>query len=173
MTNLQADPIQKKKSQVDRTAGSDAGRGGAGMPPRGGGGGFFSHYKPEQGKGTRVGTFIAAGALIVWGAVYLYDRLAVYEGDEAWRLLVTAGIPLLFLAVMGAVAWWAVFSQRAASDFMIATEGEMKKVNWSSRRELIGSTKVVIIFTILMAATLFLIDVVFQFIFKAVGVLKV
>ena len=34
-------------------------------------------------------------------------------------------------------------------DFMIATEGEMKKVNWSTRREILGSTWVVIAVTML------------------------
>ena len=36
-------------------------------------------------------------------------------------------------------------------DFLIATDSEMKKVNWTSRKELIGSTKVVIIFMFLIA----------------------
>ena len=36
-------------------------------------------------------------------------------------------------------------------DFLIATDSEMKKVNWTSRKELIGSTKVVILFMFLIA----------------------
>ena len=36
-------------------------------------------------------------------------------------------------------------------DFLIATDSEMKKVNWTSRKELIGSTKVVIVFMFLIA----------------------
>ena len=34
---------------------------------------------------------------------------------------------------------------------MIATEGEMKKVNWSTRREIIGMTWVVIGLTVFIA----------------------
>ena len=56
---------------------------------------------------------------------------------------------------------------------MIATEGEMKKVNWSTRREVIGSTKVVITITIFLAILLFCIDLVFQALFRAIGVLRV
>ncbi len=171
MTNLQAGPVDEKTTQSDRSGGG-SGRGGSNTPPSSGGG-FLNNYKPEQGKGTRLGTLIAAGAMVIWGAVFLYDRLAVYQGDEAWRLLVTAGIPLLFCAVAGVAVYWVVFCQRSASDFMIATEGEMKKVNWSSRRELIGSTKVVILFTVLLALTLFLIDFVFQLFFQFIGVLRV
>lgn len=142
------------------------------VPPRHGEGGLFKQYKPDQGKTTRTGSFIGAAAIIAWGAKFLYDRLQLYEGDEAWRLLVTAGIPLFFAVVVGAAAWWFVFAHRATSDFLIATEGEMKKVSWSSRSEVIGSTKVVIMFTVLLAAFLFVVDLLFQFVFSGLGVLK-
>ncbi|MCH7993750.1 MAG: preprotein translocase subunit SecE [Planctomycetes bacterium] len=55
---------------------------------------------------------------------------------------------------------------------MIATEGEMKKVSWSSKEEVIGSTKVVIMFTFMLALFLFVVDMVFQQVFKWIGVLK-
>ena len=42
--------------------------------------------------GTRRGTFVGVGALIAWGAYFLFDHLRIYEGDEAWRLLITPGI---------------------------------------------------------------------------------
>jgi len=170
MTNLQTGPVQEKKKKSSHSGGGDS-HGGGNFTPSGGRV-FFAQYKAEQGKSTRVGTLIAAGALVVWGSVFLFNRLAVYDGDEFWRVLVTAGIPFLFFVLAGGAAAWVIFCQRSASDFMIATDGEMKKVNWSSRRELIGSTKVVILFTILLSATLFLIGVVFQFAFKAIGVLK-
>ncbi len=142
------------------------------QPPRRGGG-WLKHYKPDQGKYTRVGTFLGAGLLIVWGAWFLYDHLKIYEGDEFWRLLVTRGIPILFAIVIGTAAWWVAFASRRTSDFMIGTEGEMKKVSWSSKREVIGSTKVVIAFTLLLAVLLFIVDLAFQSLFKWIGVLKV
>lgn len=136
------------------------------------GGGLFRQYKGEQGKNTRVGSFIGVGVLIAWGAVYLHDYLSVFEGDEAWRLLITTGIPIVFAVVLGATAWWFLFGNRGVGDFMIATEGEMKKVNWSTRKEIIGSTKVVIMFTVLMAVLLFVVDLLFQALFVWIGVLK-
>ena len=39
-------------------------------------------------------------------------------------------------------------------DFLVATDREMKKVNWTSRKDLIGSTKVVIVFMFLIALIL-------------------
>jgi preprotein translocase SecE subunit len=55
---------------------------------------------------------------------------------------------------------------------MIATEGEMKKVNWSTRREIIGSTKVVIVFTLLLTLVLFVVDMIFITFFGWIGVLR-
>ena len=57
-------------------------------------------------------------------------------------------------------------------DFLIATEGEMKKVSWSTRREVIGSTKVVVLFTFLLAVLLFVVDFTFKTMFTLINVLK-
>ena len=134
---------------------------------------LFKQYKPDQGKKTRVGTFLGVGAMIAWGTKFVYDRLQVYEGgEEVWRLLVTNGIPILFAVVLGAICWRIVFGHRGTGDFLIATEGEMKKVSWSSKREIIGSTKVVIMFTIMLALLLFVVDLFFQLVFSNLGVLK-
>lgn len=135
--------------------------------------GWFTPYKAEQGKYTRRGSFVAAGLLIVWGAWFVYQQLRPFEGDELWRLGVTLGIPILFAAGFGFLAWRLVFGSRKSSDFMIATEGEMKKVSWSSKGEVIGSTKVVILFTVFLALLLFVVDIAFQNLFQWIGVLKV
>lgn len=160
-----------------RSAGrSGEGAFGGGVPPArsaGGSGGWLQQYKPDQGKATRTGTFVGVGLLVAWGAKFLNDRLALYQGDEGWRLLITPGIPIAFAVVLGVIAWRLTFVSRKSSDFMIATEGEMKKVSWSSKREVIGSTKVVILFTVLMALFLFAVDFAFQVFFKSIGVLRV
>ena len=57
-------------------------------------------------------------------------------------------------------------------DFLIATDSEMKKVNWTTKKELMGSTKVVIGFVFVMAIVLFMYDLFFQFLFYFLGVLK-
>ena len=143
-------------------------------PSRAGERGLFAQYKADQGIWTRRGTFTGGVLLIAWGAMFLKDQLAVYEDIEGWQgLLITPGIPFLFAVVVGALAWRIAFVSRKSSDFMIATEGEMKKVSWSSKREVIGSTKVVILFTVLLAVVLFAVDFVFQRIFMYIDVLKV
>lgn len=134
---------------------------------------FFQQYKPEQGRWTRMGTVIGGSAISAWGALYLYEQLQVYEGDEGWRLLITIGLPLVFATALFALSWWFAFVSPTTSDFMIATEGEMKKVSWSTKREIIGSTKVVILFTAFLAVFLFAVDIICQAFFSWIGVLKV
>lgn len=104
--------------------------------------------------------------LVAWGCFVLSERLGAYRGVNTY---VRFGIPLAILVGMGVLMFWLVNRPKSA-DFLIATEGEMKKVSWSSRKEVIGSTKVVIVTTFILAAILFLIDVVFANVFKAIGV---
>ncbi len=169
------EPRERRESAPSRPP---RGAGGSGEPPRQvarrpRGGGFLSQYKPEQGMWTRRGTFIGAGLIVAWGAKFVYDQLSVYQGDQAWRVLITKGIPVLFAVVLGTIAWRLSFSSRKSGDFMIATEGEMKKVSWSTRREVVGSTIVVIAFTVFLAVLLFVVDLLFQTIFRSINVLKV
>jgi preprotein translocase SecE subunit len=49
---------------------------------------------------------------------------------------------------------------------MIAAEGELKKVNWSSRKEVAVSTLIVIVVVIGMGILLGATDVVFSFVFR-------
>jgi len=78
-------------------------------------------------------------------------------------------VPTAVVAVLGLITFWLVNRPKSA-DFLISTEGEMKKVSWSSKKEIIGSTKVVIVTTLLMAGLLFAVDILFANIFQWIGV---
>lgn len=153
-------------------SGGSSGRGPGPGPRPGAGTGFLSKYKPEQGKGTRLGTFIGAAALIAWGSRFLFQQLDVVNQEGPLGLVIKQGIPIAFAVVVGLVMYWVVYVKRNSSDFLIATEGEMKKVNWSSRAEVIGSTRVVIVFTVLMSLLLFVVTLGFQGFFRWIGVLE-
>ena len=56
---------------------------------------------------------------------------------------------------------WMVNKPNVA-DFMISAEGEMKKVNWSSKQEMAVSTFVVISVVVILAVLLGVADFVFQ-----------
>jgi len=134
--------------------------------------GFFDRYKPEQGTRVRNGSAIGAGILAAWAVKFIYERLAVYRTQEAWTLFIVYGIPVLLAVVFALFVYWIVYRKRGSSDFLIATEGEMKKVSWSSRREILGATKVVIAFTLLLALVLGVVDLLFMLFFQWIGVLK-
>jgi len=132
---------------------------------------FFDLYKRGQGYYTRSGTAVGAAVIILAGANFLHGRL-VFQAEANWTSWVRIGIPLVFAVGLGLLTWWLVGTHRPTCDFMIHTEGEMKKVSWSSRKELIGSTKVVILFTVLLAMILFGVDILFMAFFGSIGVLR-
>jgi len=134
---------------------------------------FMEVYKRGQGRYTRLGTALGAAVLILAGANYLYSQMVNLPwADASWFLYVRVGVALAAMAGFGLLTYWLAFVRRGSGDFLIATEGEMKKVNWSSRREVVGSTKVVIVSVILLSALLFVVDLLFIFFFSAIGVLK-
>ena len=112
---------------------------------------------------------VAAGALVLAGAAWLWNELEVVDSDN--RIYIQAGVAVGLIVVFGGLLWW-VFNTPKIVDFMIATDSEMRKVNWPSRREVIGSTWIVICGTMLMALLLFVVDIVFASLFQAIGILE-
>jgi preprotein translocase SecE subunit len=140
-------------------------------------GGFFTIYKRGQGYWTRMGTALGAallGALLAYN-LYVWIPVLVNLGsapeDLARERQLAVGVAAVFLALY-ALLVWRLTNKPDNVDFLIATDSEMKKVNWTSRRELIGSTKVVIVFMFLIAFFLFAIDIAFSYFFYVIGVLK-
>jgi preprotein translocase SecE subunit len=137
------------------------------------GGGFFTIYKKGQGYWTRIST--AGGVVLLLAFTtffllrYLPPLIPALDGSARANVLtgVVAGTILL-----GALFAWRLMNKPDNVDFLIATDSEMKKVNWTSQKELIGSTKVVIFFMLIIASVLFLIDVLFGYFFWLITVLK-
>jgi preprotein translocase subunit SecE len=123
-------------------------------------------YKQNQGKYTRMITAAAVMVLGAWGCYALEGWLRNFTASP----YITFGIPLAVLVALGAMMVWVVNRPRSA-DFLIATEGEMKKVSWSSRKEVIGSTKVVIVTTFILAAILFMVDLIFATLFRVLNIM--
>jgi len=133
-------------------------------------------YKKGQGYYTRMCSAIAAGVIVVLGCYRFYDWLEILNGIErlspTLKTWLQAGIPALLFFLLAWLVLKLVNSPRCA-DFMIATEGEMKKVSWSSRKEIMSSTLVVIITVAVMALLLMFVDLGFSWLFYEIGVLKV
>ena len=119
-------------------------------------------YKRTQGKYTRSLTFVGVMVLVIAGAVRLSEKLGSYTATSS--VFIQFLLPAAIVLGVGFLMFWLVNRPKTA-DFLIATEGEMKKVSWSSRKEIIGSTKVVIVTTFIVAAILFAVDLLFRVFF--------
>jgi preprotein translocase subunit SecE len=122
-------------------------------------------YKPMQGWYARVYTAIALGVVVAAGAWKISESTLEYT--PLWRL----GLPAAFAAVLG----WLVFRIvhfPPFAEFLIATEAEMNKVSWTSKDDLIRATTVVLTTVVLMAVFLFLVDTLWTFILRVIGVLQ-
>jgi len=127
-------------------------------------------YKAGQGAYVRWVTAAAVGIVVCGIANFLYEQLARVGSDLLW---VQVFIPVIILLILGYVTFKFLGQNKSVVDFMIATEGEMKKVNWSTRREVLGATKVVIATVLALGATLFAANILFMFVFESIGVLKI
>lgn len=126
-------------------------------------------YKPGQGYWTRVLSAVGAGTLVLAGAGWLYKITPAFL-PQTNQLYYRAGIATLAIVVFGLLIYFLLNKPRIV-DFMIAVEAEMKKVNWPNKKEIIGSTWVVICGTLLFAGLLFVINIVFGKFFIAIGIL--
>jgi preprotein translocase SecE subunit len=138
---------------------------------------FFTIYKKGQGKWTRLGTVAASGMLACLTAynVYLWilPVLPVSAGpklNNTPQHILIAGCALL-LGFLALLIFW-VGNKPSNVDFLISTDNEMKKVNWTTKGELFGSTRVVVLFLVFIGCFLFLVDTLFAAFFKLIHVLQ-
>jgi preprotein translocase SecE subunit len=130
-------------------------------------------YKKGQGYWTRMMTAIAYGLLVLMGGVWLSKSLAAVRIGNLETIYVQGGAMVLVMAVFGFLGYYFVAVKPKFVDFLIATEGEMKKVNWSTRREIMGSTWMVIGLTVIVAVIITVMDyMVYSPIFRSIGVLE-
>lgn len=134
-------------------------------------------YKPGQGYWTRVISVCALIVIGLSGAAWFWKQLSGFvdtsQPDALMNSVWIRGIiPATFVVGALLACYWIYGTNRRSVDFFVATEGEMKKVNWSTRREIFGSTWVVIFVAVGMAVLLFVVDSGFSEFFKAIGVLQ-
>jgi preprotein translocase SecE subunit len=148
-------------------------------------GGFFHIVKRGQGYWTRMGTAGVALMLIALISfnthIILRDQFKVRATladlvGKTFGFLQYIPLSLLIAVVVAAVLAlisWRLMNKPTNVDFLVATDSEMKKVNWTSRKDLFGATKVVIIFMFLIATILLVIDLEFGQVFWYLRVLEI
>lgn len=129
---------------------------------------FIEKYKWGQGKDTRLYSAVAVALISAIGCWRLYDKLrASMDVTRPLELWLSVTIPLGLFAVIVVALYWLV-NRPSVADFLIAAEGELKKVSFSSRREIAVSTFVVIIVVVLMTVMLGVADFCFDLFFTNV-----
>jgi len=127
---------------------------------------IFDIYKRGQGKYTRLCSAAGAAIVVGLGCLRLYQHLeaADWNLSPRTRLWVTTMVPAGLFVALSLLIFYLV-NKPAIADFLIAAEGEMKKVSWSSRKEIAVSTFIVIVVVIIMAILLGTTDVGFYHFF--------
>jgi preprotein translocase subunit SecE len=122
---------------------------------------MFAIYKPGQGRYTRLYSGFGLAVIAGLGCWQLYRKLEANDLGLWIQTMVPTG---LFLSA-AVIAFWLV-NKPSVADFMISAEGELKKVNWSSRREIAVSTFIVILVSIVLSVLLGATDFSFQLFFN-------
>lgn len=129
-------------------------------------------YKPGQGFYTRTCSAIGLSLLALMGVAWLWKLFANTTIIAGQPIYGQALMAVVVLGILGLLGFWLLGSKPRSVDFLIATEGEMKKVNWSTRKEVMGSTALVIGFTFFLAMLCFGFDFFFQVLFQWTHVLE-
>ncbi|MFG0275360.1 MAG: preprotein translocase subunit SecE [Phycisphaerales bacterium] len=129
-------------------------------------------YKSGQGYWTRMMSAIGAGTIAVAAGFWMSERLETVN-IEGFDPVYLQGAGFALMVLLGRLLiWWLIGRKHRSVEFLIATEGEMRKVNWSTRKEVMGSTWVVIGVSVIIAIVLLVSDILLSQFFKAIGVLK-
>jgi preprotein translocase SecE subunit len=133
----------------------------------------MTSYKASQGTRMRRGTMLCVLLLVGCGVYTMLSRgtLRTAAGD-AWTVSVpfTNGAKLTILndvqfslpILVAAFGLWLAFrlvNNPMFADFLIATEAEMNKVSWVTRRRLYQDTIVVLVTVLLLTLFMFVVDV--------------
>ena len=131
----------------------------------------MSVYKPGQGYYTRMGTVVGVAVVSLLGILWAWDYMQGWKLGSVNPLYTATAGSILIGGIVTFVMYSLVFVKPKTVDFLIATEGEMKKVNWSTRREIVGSTGAVIMTALVIAVFCYVIDIGFFAFFRAINVL--
>lgn len=129
-------------------------------------------YKQGQGYWVRLMSAIGFGLLMMMGVVWLWEQLSGVRIGEIEPVYIQGGVAIIVVTVFGFIGYQLIGRKPKLVDFMIATEGEMRKVNWSTKREVVGSTILVILLTIFIALFCQVADFIFSAFFLWIDVLQ-
>lgn len=151
---------------------------------------FFGVYRKGFGLYSRVAVGIALGILAMFASVSLYNALIdlpdIAEGVKVplidvgltWGLLSSVAL-FVFLGFFVCVFVAGLETGlrpldnggKKTVEFLIDTQGELQKVSWPTRYELVGSTAVVIVSVVVIGVFVLGVDWCVSVVMKYIGVL--
>jgi preprotein translocase SecE subunit len=148
--------------------------------------GWFSPTGYKRSQGQRIRKWTMPGILCLAGCG-IYSLLAhhtLQSGPRTWAIPIPyteSVIPLLphvsitLPLVLATLALWLAFrvvNFPVFADFLIATEAEMNKVSWTTRKRLVQDTVVVLVTVALLTLFLFVVDQGWAWMLTRVGVVQ-
>jgi preprotein translocase subunit SecE len=133
----------------------------------------FRRYKPNQGVLTRRLTAFGIFIIFASGAYRLYVTLTTTSfvaGTLLAKPQVCGGVSLA-VALLGAWLAFRIVNLPVFANFLVSVEGEMMKVSWPSPTELYSSTVVVLTMFVILAGMIFVFDLAWLTLFKAIRVI--
>lgn len=112
----------------------------------------LSVYKKGQGTAARGAAGVAMVLLAIWASRQMW--YATIGWALPAQVIATGFIAFLF----GALPVYLILCQQQVSELLIETQQEMRKVAWSSRAEVMGSTFVVLVTVVLLSMFIFVTD---------------
>ncbi|HEY3226324.1 MAG TPA: preprotein translocase subunit SecE [Planctomycetota bacterium] len=132
----------------------------------------LKYQKLGQGRWARLVAYLGIGVMAIFGAVSLHRLPGLGSGwygglEGLWKSTPLFGQaftlrPVFFPAaaffLVGMTAFHLFANRPKAAEFLIETQGEMKRVSWPTPREWIGSTMVVLVLVAFLSFFLYLAD---------------
>jgi preprotein translocase SecE subunit len=130
----------------------------------------ITRFKASQGQRVRRATMLGIILLVGAGIYALYNHGTLATADNNWTVRIPFTDRLLFLLpdvkftiplLLAAAGLWIAFrvvNLPVFADFLIATEAELNKVSWPTRKSVVQDTIVVLTTVLLLTVFLFLVD---------------
>jgi preprotein translocase subunit SecE len=130
---------------------------------------LFRIYKRGQGKYSRAIGMASIGGLAVFGAFSLYEALQYGWFKSDWGVVpgfeiqLTPALVIMVAIVLFSAAglYWANNKENMV-DFLIETEGELRKVAWPGRDQVVGSAIVVVVTVLIIGFYIFFVDIILK-----------
>ncbi len=124
----------------------------------------LSIYKKGQGTAARGVAAVAVVLLGLWAAHQMWFTTA------GWPLVARVVATAVVAGLFGVLPLCLIMFHQPVAEMLIETQQEMRKVAWSTREEVIGSTVVVIVTVVLLSLFIFATDWVVLWLARLFGI---